>query len=63
MTNEEFAEVVEYEGWVQILKDFNPSRLDDIALAEALVDAQTAFRALAKAVSGWDEEYEELDFD
>lgn len=46
MTPKEFAQKVEWEGWEYALTEMSPSHLDDAPLAEALLDAQEAFRIL-----------------
>jgi hypothetical protein len=49
MTKEEFAAKVEWEGWEYVLTEVSPFQLEDAGLAEALADAQEAFRILAEA--------------
>lgn len=46
MTPKEFAQKVEWEGWEYALTDMSPSQVEDAPLAEALLDAQEAFRIL-----------------
>ena len=49
MTREEFAELVEFEGWIYVLTEVNPGQLTDAAIAEALYDTQEMFRVLVDA--------------
>lgn len=71
MTKEEFATKVEYQGWEFALTEITPSQLEDAGLAEALQDAQEAFKILVDAtpevdlnfvVDEEDEDRVELDF-
>ena len=67
MTREEFAHKLEWEGWEYMLTEISPSRIKDPILAEALQDAQEAFRALlhvAPTIDDFSDEaptFEELD--
>ena len=69
MTREEFAEIVEFEGWMYALTEISPSHITDSALAEALYEAQEAFRILVDATPEVSVDFsvldglEELDFD
>lgn len=48
MNNQEFAQKALHEGWTYVLCSINPSILEDVALAEALTDAQEAFKILVR---------------
>jgi len=71
MTREDFAELVEFEGWLYALTEINPSNITDSALSEALYDTQEAFRILVDATPEVSVDFsvldglelEELDFD
>jgi len=71
MTREEFAELVEFEGWVHVLTEVNPGHITDAAIAEALYDTQELFRVLVDATPEVSVDFsvldgsdlEELDFD
>lgn len=70
MTKDEFANLAECEGWEYILTYFGHGQLDDAGLAEALVDAQEAFKILVEATpeatytffDDDEDDLEELDF-
>jgi hypothetical protein len=71
MTKEQFAAKVECEGWEYVLTEVSSSQLEDAGLAEALLDAQVAFKILVDAtpevevtfvVDEEDEDRVELDF-
>lgn len=49
MTKDQFAAKVEWEGWEYALTEISPSQLEDAGLAEALLDAQEAFKILVEA--------------
>ena len=49
MTKDQFAAKVEFEGWEYVLTEISPSQLEDAGLAEALMDAQEAFKILVDA--------------
>lgn len=70
MTKTEFANLAECEGWEYILTAIGPGQLEDAGLAEALNDAQEAFKILVEGtpeatLSFFDkdeDDLEELDF-
>lgn len=55
MTRVELFRKMEYEGWEYVLDEIDPEDLVDVALAEALQDAQEAFQSLQKLFPTWDE--------
>lgn len=69
MTKHEFAHAVECEGWEYVLSSVSPGSLEDAGLAEALLDAQEAFKILVDATPEAniaflaEEDQVELDFD
>jgi len=72
MTKNEFAKVVECEGWEYVLTRVSPHKLKDAGIAEALMDVQEAFKILVEATpeasfdfneEDEDEDLDELDFD
>jgi len=70
VTKTEFANLAECEGWEYVLTSIGPGRLDDAGLAEALSDAQEAFKILVEATpeatytffDDDEDDLEELDF-
>jgi len=70
VTKDEFANLAECEGWEHVLTSVGPGQLADAGLAEALADAQEAFKILVEATpeatyTFFDEDeddLEELDF-
>lgn len=59
MTPDEFAQKVEWEGWEYALRDMSPSQLEDAPLAEALLDAQEAFRILVNLTPDFEATFSE----
>lgn len=59
MTPEEFAQKVEWEGWEYALTDMSPSQIEDAPLAEALLDAQEAFRILVNLTPDFEATFSE----
>jgi hypothetical protein len=50
MNNEEFCQIVEWEGWLYVLLEVDSSEIEDDAISEALSDVQTAFKYLRSIV-------------
>jgi len=65
MTNEDFCNVVEWEGWFHALTAVRAYELEDVAAGEALTEVQEALRLLASTLPGLDLDlpYEEDDLE
>jgi hypothetical protein len=46
MTNEEFCQIVEWEGWLYVLTEIKPTDLKDASVGEALFNVQESLRFL-----------------
>lgn len=69
MNNEDFCNIVEWEGWFYALTEIKAHELEDVAAGEALQGIQEALRFLANTIPELDlnipyaEDELELDFE